>query len=189
MMDIDSMKVAGGVFSARIAGIKRRYGSEGVKKIYEYMKNNGYCGPSDLENLRVKDMFPMKDFLLFLRGIEKIYGKDELKRNSRDAAKKKGVVGMIIKWAGTPEILMKKASEYWPEFYNFGRLEGAVVEEGHGIIKGFDVSPVPFFCQDVLTEYFRGVMENIKVKNIKVVHTKCVHNGDDHCEWELTWNK
>ncbi len=183
------MRVAGGVFRARIDGIKRRYGSEGVKKIYEYMTKHGYQGNPDLENLKIKDLFPLRDFLLFLHGIAEVYGENELRRNSREAAKKKGIVGIMIKWAGTPEILLRKASEYWPEFYNFGKLKGKVLGEGYGVIIGYDISPEPFFCNIVLTEYFYGILGNLKLKDLSVVHTKCVHRGDDHCEWELKWKK
>ena len=186
-MNTDSLYVAGGVFHARIAEIKRRYGSDGMKRIYDFMRKKGYREPLDLENLKVKEMVPFQVFLLFLKGIEEVYGKNELRRNSRTAAKKKGIVGMIIKWAGSPDLLIRKASEYWPEFYSFGRLEGEIIEKGHGIIRGYNVSPEPFFCEDVLTEYFHGVMENLNLKNLEVKHTKCVHRGDEHCEWDMRW--
>ena len=188
-MNMESMKVAGGVFHARIAEIKRRYGEEGVEKIYEYMRKKGYRGPGNFENLKIKEPVPLRDFLLFLHGIADIYGIDELKENSRSAAKRKGVVGMFIKWAATPELLLRKASEFWSEFYNFGKLEGKVIEEGRGIIRGYNISPEPFFCEIVLTEYFKGVLENLKLEKINVTHTKCIHKGDKYCEWLITWKK
>ncbi len=189
MIDIKSMKVAGGVFHARVAEIKRRYGEEGLRKIYDYMKQRGYKGTGDFEKLKIKEPVPLEHLLLFLHGIEDVYGIKELRENSRSAVKRRGIVGIFVKWAGTPELLIRKASEMWPEFYSFGRLEGEVIEEGHGVLRGYNLSPEPFFCEQVLTEYFYGIMENLKLRDLHITHTKCVHRGDNFCEWELRWKK
>ncbi len=178
--------VYGGVFIARLDYIQEKYGSSGVEKILEKMKDMGYDGPRSIKDFQLGSKYPFEYLMMLFKAIESTYGKDVLLACSRAAAHKTGIVGFFVRWAGSPELILRKAGEYWGKFYDFGRLEGELLEDGHGIARGYYLSPDPLFCE-VLTHYFRGIFDNIRVKNLEVKHTKCVHRGDDHCEWEFRW--
>lgn len=186
-MDDSNRMVYGGVFIARFRYIEEKYGTDGLKSLIEEMKSMGYDGPSDPHNFKIGAKYPFEYLLILFRAIKIKYGENVLWVSSKAVAKKKGIVGFFIRWAGTPDTILKKASEYWPKFYTFGKLEGDVINEREAVIRGYDISPDPIFCE-VLTHYFEGVLENLPLKNLNVEHTKCVHRGDEHCEWHFSWD-
>ena len=181
-------KCVGGILLSRISYVKEEYGKEGMERLWKRMKEIGYSGPTDEKDIKIAKMYPMSYNILFLKAYRELFGEKAFVRLARAAPKKKGFVGMFLKWAGTPGMLAKKAGYYWKEMYNFGELKGEITGKNSVSIKGVDVSPDPVFC-DFLTEYFIGVMENTKVKNIECEHVRCIHRGDKKCEWVLTWGK
>lgn len=176
----------GGVIITRLEHIEEKHGRDAVKKVIARMKEKGYEGPTKTQDFKMAQSYPIDFVLLLVESYLEIYGEDKLDDMSRDVAKRKGIVGWFFKWAGSPEIVLKKAGSYWPNFYDFGRLEGQANGDGKGVLRGYDVSPAPLFCES-LTSYYKGVMEYVQAENARVVHTKCVHTGAKHCEWELQW--
>ncbi len=187
--DVEGNHFYGGTLSARLSLVQSRHGKDGVAKLFEQMAKNGYQGPRSVGEIKVKQRYPIKDLLIFFYTYEEIFGEKNLIELSRRAPRKKGIVGWFVRWGGSPELLFKKAMEYWPQFYDFGELNGKVVEEGKGILIGKDICTVsPVLCK-ALTPYFKGVIENIKVKNVKCEHTKCQYTGDEFGEWTVAWDK
>ncbi len=184
----DDKKCVGGIYFSRIAYVREKHGIDGMNKILKYMKENGYKGPMSDSEIKIAKMYPMEYNIMFLKAYKELFGERNFKRMARAAPKKKGFVGMFLKWAGTPEMLIKKAGDYWKKMYNFGELKGEIIGENSGIIKGFGVSLDPIFC-DFLTEYFIGVIENTNAKNIECTHVKCIYKGDKECEWKITWGE
>lgn len=178
-------KVYGGVFAARMDAIKNLHGQDALIAFFKKLRRIGYEGP-DNDSLKLKEMYEMKDFMLILDTYFKMYGENDFQRMSKIASKKKGIVGVFIRWAATPEMIASKAPMYWKQFYNFGELSAAV-EKNKITVTGKDTYVSPLLCE-AITWYYQGVIESTGLKVIAGKHTKCVGKGDDVCEWEITWD-
>ncbi len=178
----------GGVFHARLTYVFEKHGQGGLDRLFKKMNEMDYGGPESIGEFKIAQKYPMEYMIILLESYVELFGEEDLARMSREAAKKRGIVGFFVRWAANPNTLVKKASEYWPNFYDFGRLTGEVLDEEKGVLRGYDISPAPIFCQS-LSSYYKGIFENIRIKDIMVIHTKCQHRGDDHCEWKLDWKR
>jgi predicted hydrocarbon binding protein len=178
--------VYGGALQARLKVVLERHGKDGLKKMIKDMKKAGYSAPKEIDSIKAKGKYPLTDFLILLYTYRDIYGRRALDEMSRQAPKKKGIVGAFLKWAGTPKLLIRKAGEYWPQFYTFGELNGSVITDTKGLLIGNGICSDELMC-DSLSEYFRGVLENAKVKNVKCEHSKCELKGEKIGKWVLTW--
>jgi hemerythrin-like metal-binding protein len=176
----------GGISHSRIGYVGKKHGQNGMNQLLNNMVAMGYTGPRDLKDIKIAKWYPMEYNILFLKAYLELFGKANFKKMAMDSANKKGVIGVFLKWAGSPDLLIKKSGDYWNKFYNFGRLEGKLIDTHSGIIHGYDVSLDPIFC-DYLTDYFTGVALITSANAVMVEHIKCVHEGDDHCEWSMTW--
>lgn len=180
-------KVYGGALSARLEYVKEVNGPDALKKLYKRMLDAGFDGPANPRDIKIRLIYPVKNMIIFLREYQEMFGKEELFELSRQAPRRKGIVGWLVRWAGSPDMLMRKAQEYWPNFYTYGSIEGRVKDGNKGVLKGTDVCLDPLFC-DSLTYYFKGVMENA-VNDVTCEHTSCQCRGDAKGTWELTWGK
>ena len=178
--------VFGGTIVARLNYVKVKRGSMGLENLINKMSENGYTGPKNIDQIKLGDKYPISDLQVLLEGYFELYGEAALDDMSRNAPKRKGIVGWLIRWAASPDDILNKAGEYWPHFYDFGRITGKQVNTNKGRVTGFDIYVSPVLCRS-LTYYFLGVLENTKIKSAKCKHTKCVGKGDKVCEWELTW--
>ncbi|MDG6220547.1 MAG: hypothetical protein QCI38_03765 [Candidatus Thermoplasmatota archaeon] len=180
-------RVRGGVLITRFEYIQDKHGSSALKVLKEDMRERGYLGYKNHYDFRMTDFYPVDHLLVLLDSYMELHGEEAFDTMSRDMAMRKGVVGWFVSWAGSPGIVLKKAGRYWPEFYDFGELEGKIINENEGVLIGKKVSPKPIFCR-VLTHYYRGVLEYLRTKDFQLEHTLCQHQGDPHCEWHVTWD-
>lgn len=178
--------VFGGALVARLEYVKTKHGQLGLEEVFQKMKRKGYTGPENIKDIKLQQKFPINDFISLLEIYSELYGKDRLMVMSRSAPKRKGIVGWFIRWAATPETILRKSGEYWPYFYDFGRLEGRLAAEKKGILTGHDIFVKTIMCES-LTNYFLGVLENVKVQNPSCKHTSCVNSAAKVCQWTLTW--
>jgi len=178
--------VYGGVFQARLDYVKEHHGKDGLDRLFKTAKSHGYKGPVNIKEFKVAKPYQFDFLLILMKAYVETFGKSDFAKMSREAAKRKGIIGFFIKWAGSPDLLIKKAQEYWPNFYDFGRLEGEIINDNTGIVRGYDISPDPIFCGS-LTDYFTGVFDNLNLKELNVKQVKCVHEDDKLCEWKISW--
>ncbi len=178
-----SKNVYGGVFHARISALKKKLGTDGLKDILVEMRKGGYDGPSRIDDIKFKEKYPIEHIQIMNTAILKIYGPETLDSIAREAAKRKGVVGVFFRWAVSFDAVLKNAPKYWTEFYDFGTMETLSTDSG-GIIKLHDAYVDTVSCR-FITQYYAGVGSAINTDLI-VEHTKCVGRGDEHCEWEIT---
>jgi len=182
----DGKFLYGGVLQARLKIVRDRHGSDGLKRMIKEMRKAGYSGPRDIDGIQPKKKYPLTDFLILLYTYRDLHGRKALDEMSRKAPKKKGIVGKFLKWAGTPKMLIRKAEDYWPQFYAFGELNGSLITDNKGLLIGTGVCTDELMCES-LSEYFKGVLENAKVKNVKCEHQKCELKGEKIGKWILTW--
>lgn len=185
---MEDKHVYGGVIYARLNYIKDRHGTDAFGEIMEEAKRNGYAGPTEIDDIKLARAYPIDYLVQLMKIYLDKFGEERFEDMSKEVAKKKGIVGFFVKWAASPETLLRKAAEYWPKFYDFGKMEGGVVGKNTGFVRGYGVSPDPLFCT-ALSSYYRGIFENIRVGTITVSHIKCEHEGDSFCEWEVLWSK
>ena len=177
----------GGIYFTRIKYVKEKYGTSGMSRLYERMKRYGYNGPASEEEIKIADWYPQKYDLIFLKAVKEEFGERALKNMGRTVPKiNAGIPSTFLKWDPTPEELIKNSGKYWSMFYNFGKLEGKIIQRGEGIIRGYGISEDPIFCE-LLTNYFQGLVEWTGAKDVKVEHIKCAHRGDGVEEWIIRW--
>ena len=179
--------VYGGLFLARFPYVIEHFGSPGMDNLLKEMINNGYKGPKTIKEINRSVKYPLKNLCIYNKAFFDLYGEEHFKNMMADSAKRKGIVAVFVKWAGTPEMITKKAPEYWTKFYDFGSLESRLKEDGRGIIRLLDGRVNLLFCKS-LTSYFEGVGKAIGYE-LDVKHTMCIFKGNDYCEWDISWNK
>ena len=179
--------VYGGVFLAHLPYIMTHFGRSGANDLMKKMIKNGYKGPTTIREINRSAKYPIQYLCIYNKTFIDLFGEEHFEKMARNSAKRKGVVGVFVRWAGTPRVVIKKSPEYWQKFCDFGRLESKLEEEGRGILRLFDGRVDSLFCK-YLTNYFTGVGEAINYE-VAVRHTKCVFEGSDYCEWEISWGK
>lgn len=178
--------VFGGVMIPRFKYVRERHGEDGFEALIEAMNDEGYHGPEDERIFKSVKRYPFNYLYIFLKAYLELYGEREFTIMNKAIAHKKGIVGFLIKWKGTPEKVIGKAGYYWSKFYDFGEMKGKMRSENEGVLIGDGVSPKPLFCR-VLTDYFKGITESVDAEDIEIEHTACVHKGDEMCTWEISW--
>lgn len=166
--------------------IKKKHGVDGLKSVLERMESKGYYGPESMDEFKLGEKYPFSYYHYLLESYREIYGEKNFERVLNESARTTGIIGFFAKWLTKPDLAVAKAGEYWPKFFDFGRLEGEIVGERKAVVKGYDVSDSPLFCRSI-TYYFEGVFQTWEVNFIKVNHTKCTCDGHNHCEWILEW--
>ena len=178
--------IYGGVLFARVSALKHKVGTNGMNEVLDEMKKLGYNGPINLADIKPKQRYPIEYIQQMNNAIVNIYDEEKLMQIAKESAKKKGIVGVSIKWAATLEMIMKKAPGYWKEFYDFGTMETVYEDHTHKMIL-HDAFIDELSCT-YLTSYYSGVLQNVNVKG-DIIHTKCVGRGDDYCEWSINTGK
>ena len=177
--------VYGGVFLAQLPYIREHFGKSGANDLMKEMIKNGYKGPTTIREVNRSVKYPIVYLCIYNKAFIDLFGEEHFEKMARNSAKKKGIVGVFVRWAGTPRVVIKKSPEYWQKFCDFGRLEPKLKEEDRGVLRLLNGRVNSLFCK-YLTNYFMGVGEAINYE-VAVRHTKCVFEGSDCCEWEISW--
>lgn len=177
-----SQNVYGGALHARVSCLKHRFGREGMQQALDEMKKLGYDGPTHLSEIKPKQKYPIEYLQQMNQAILNIYGEEKLCQIAQDAAKRKGIVGVFLKWAATLDMIMKHAPNHWPEFYDFGTMETEHTGNKYKLML-HDAYQNELFCK-YLTNYYMGILKAAKITG-EITHTKCVGRGDGHCEWQI----
>ncbi len=186
MNDSFSKHVYGGQMVAVFKPIGKKHGVDGLSMVFDRMKSKGYYGPDTPDEFKLRDKYPFSYYLYLLEGYHEIYDESNFERVLKESARTVGIIGFFAKWLTKPDLAVAKAGEYWPQFFDFGRLEGVITGDNKALVKGYDVSDSPLFCRSI-TYYFEGVFQTWNVNFITVEHTLCACEGHDHCEWKLEW--
>ena len=185
--DLDDKYVFGGTFVALMNVLIKKKGQANFDALMKDMKAHGYTGPTKIKDFKLKNKYPLRDYLIFFDRAADLFGVETTNYISREGAKKEGIWGWFIKLAGTPELVFKNSGKYWDEFYTFGGMEGELIDEKKGRLIAYDGCYSDELCSGH-TAYFVGVFESIGCKNVRSSHTKCLVRGDDVGEWIITWD-
>ena len=174
--------VYGGALYARALTLNHKFGKDGLHQILSEMRKTGYTGPVEIADIKPKQRYPVEYLQQMNLAILNEYGEEKFQQIARDAAKRRGIVGVFVKWAASLEMIMERAPEYWSEFYDFGTMKTERTDEGYKLIL-HDAYVDPLFCK-YLTNYYWGILVSAKIKG-EIVHNKCQGRGDGHCEWQI----
>jgi len=114
--------------------------------------------------------------------------RDGVKKMGESAPKFSLMIKFFMRYFLSPEKIMRKAGEIWSKHYTAGNLE-PVEKNGNGnYIRAnlYDVDLHPIMC-DYLSGYFASVVKMGVGKETKGEEVKCVHNGDEHHEFIISW--
>ncbi len=83
------------------------------------------------------------------------------------------------------EALAERASIVWAKEWNFGRLD---VQAGRreAYFRHYDWMPTPAMCP-MYHGVYEGILKARGFPDAKVTKTRCVRNGDECCEYHVTW--
>jgi hypothetical protein len=185
MSELGEKMVYGGVFHARFHYVKKKFGVLGLRKQLDEMNRAGYDGPQRMRDMKLSSKYPVEWVSIYNEAFVDLFGEKHFARMSRDSASRGGILGQFMKWDETPELVIRNAPEFWPLFYDFGKIKTEVTGEGQGMIQLTDGKIDPLFCKS-LTNYFAGIGDAI-CTSLDVTHTACVFEGGESCEWEVKW--
>ena len=174
--------VYGGALYARVSTIKHKYGKDGLQDVLNEMKKTGYLGPTEITEIEPKQRYSVEYLQQMNQAMLNVYGQDKFQQIARAAAKRRGMVGVFVKWAASLEMIIKHAPKYWSEFYDFGTMKTGTIDGGYKLML-HDAYVDPLFCK-YLTNYYWGVLISANIKG-EIVHNKCQERGDGYCEWQI----
>ncbi len=178
--------VYGRALLGRLHYVENVMGRSGLDEIFKKMIENGYRGPSHKSDIDEDKKYPFDYHLILLKSFKELYGGREFLRMSKHAPFMKGVVDWYVRFFKKPDALIQKVGEYWPRFYDFGDIQGHMLNGNRGSLVGKGIClSTPLFCSS-LTGYFVGVCKVINL-NAECKHTKCELKGDEISEWRLRW--
>jgi eukaryotic-like serine/threonine-protein kinase len=176
-------------FLAAIKYIKQNYKEEGFTKVIESLS------PEDKDvvmgKLNPVTLYPMKAYINLLSAADKIFGQGDYALCSDigrfEADETFSGLYKVFLEVGNPNAVIRKASLAWRTLHDAGDLE--IEQTSDKFVRG-KVTNFPdyhkAFC-NVMFGYFAKVLEMSGAKDLAVKEVKCRVNGDDCCEFELTW--
>lgn len=97
----------------------------------------------------------------------------------------KGVYRMFARLI-SPDTSVSRIAALWPSIYDHGRMEATRGSGNQSTIKVLN-----FKLERATCERIHGWLECIAEvggrPNPRVEQTHCCSRGDDHCEWQMTW--
>lgn len=181
--------VKGEVFNTLIPYIREREGDEGVKKVLKRVNQLGIL-------INLEEIKPLKMYPGYMPVVTILVAKDTFNWSDDDvfemgyyALRLSFMFKLFLKNLVSLETLFKQAPAYWEKHYDFGELISEEINKKEKylrvITKGGDFHPV--LCK-FHAGYFKGLLKLVvNSKNINIEETKCVHRGDEHHEYVLTW--
>jgi len=135
---------------------------------------------------------PEKTFLNILNTLERKFGGGDYKlcRAIGNYSAKEGISRFykIFICFGEPAYVIQRASNYWEQIHNHGRLEihrasqFSVLAGLHGYR-----TPEKAFCH-YLMGYCEGVLQMTGAKNVAITEAKCACDGHEYCEFIASWS-
>lgn len=188
-MPVEKDKVKGIEIATLIRNVKKRFGDDGFSTILSQLKE-------EEREILIGIISPTKWYEIefqahLLSAIHAVYGGSdyslihEFGRQSAEAMFN-GVFRIFLPFIN-PRSLLQQAARFWRQVHTTGAL--VVVESKEGYAKGMIVDcfiPSKVYCLFTLA-YFQRFFELCGAKNVIVKETKCFCQGDEYCEYEVTW--
>jgi len=182
-------KVKGVVLQNHREFILKEKGVEGLKKLNEAM--DALPGLEKWKELNTWEFGPVGLEVIELLVIKKVFDFDDEKIKAIGAfgSRLSFLARFFVQYIGSLEFLVKKAAEMWKKYYTAGELivKELKLEKNYVIleIRNFDLHPIHCLHLD---GYFANMIKMASgSQEVKCQETKCVHRGDDHHEFVISW--
>ncbi|MCP4652656.1 MAG: hypothetical protein GY858_04655 [Candidatus Omnitrophica bacterium] len=181
--------VKGNQIKITIDFLKENFGDNALDKLFVHMDQRikRILSRPILDISRI----PETAFSQLIVTAEKVFGSKNY-RLSRDighylAHKSVPKFYQIFIKLGDPFFVIKRSQSFWKTIHNTGTLvfEATGPNSTTGQFKDF-ACPQKEFCS-LLLGYFGAVCEMCGYTPISVVETKCICEGDDFCEFAISW--
>lgn len=181
--------VKGTVILTNVEYLKRKGGEEKVERLKKRLKELGVL--FDLEKIKHQEMYPEALSVIIILLIKEILGlkKEDIFEMGQAGIKLSPVVKIMTKFFLSLEIVLKKASAYWKEYFDFGSLEVVDFnqEKKYAIVRLLDYKFHPDVCV-----YHAGYFSQVakiatQAKEVKIEERKCRWRGDKFDEFYVSW--
>lgn len=85
-----------------------------------------------------------------------------------------------------------RSNAIWRRYHDSGSVETSMLEDDSNAKKGLfivkDYKTNPAWCV-VHQGYIEGFLPYTNARNVSVTKQSCVHKGDEHCSWLVTWEE
>jgi len=181
--------VKGTIILTNLEYIRKKGGEGALKKLKERIKELEI--PINLESVKHASMYPEAISVLIVLLIKEILNLDEkgIFEMGQAAMKLSPITKILTKFFLSIDVVLKRAPEYWKEYFDFGELEvpDYDTEKRYAIVrlKGYKFHPL-------LCIYHAGYFYQIGkiasgAKKITIEERKCVFRGDPFDEFYFTW--
>ncbi len=172
--------------------LTKRFSDKDLLKLKDVLSENNY---NILFHAEGEKEYPLNDFIEINKAICKIFSDGntnilrEIGRQSATDAVK-GVLKAFFKF-GSPQFIMKLATEVFSKYYNTGKLiyvestKNSVVAD----LQDFKIDnkeDMEFICKRVEGWIERSI-EISAGKGMKTIQTKCMAKGDESCMFYTEW--
>jgi hypothetical protein len=181
--------VKGTIILTNLEYLKKKGGEGAVKKLKERIKELEI--PIDLENVKHASMYPEAVSVLITLLIKEILNLDEngIFEMGGAAMKLSPITKILTKFFLSFDVVLKKASEYWKEYFDFGELEIVDYdkEKKYTIVrlKGYKFHPL--LCVYHAGYFYKVARVALGSPKIIVEERKCTFRGDPFDEFYFSW--
>jgi len=168
--------------------ILKEEGEEGLKKLEETMANLGY--PIGFKKVRATTLYHFGVEAIILVAIKRLFNYDDKKfqEMGKFHAKVSLIIRLFMKYFISLERMAKEGQKLWRRYFTIGELKVVEIDE-RGRHLSFRVENFkfhPLHCQ-ILIGSLSTIIQMIIGKPVTYEEVKCLHRGDDHHEFLVTW--
>jgi hypothetical protein len=181
--------VRGTIILTNLEYLKKKGGEEAVEKLKERIKELEI--PIDLENVKHANMYPEAVSVLIVLLIKEILNLDEkgVFEMGGAAMKLSPITKILTKFFLSFDAVLKRASEYWKTYFDFGELEIVDYdkEKKYAIVrlKGYKFHPL--LCIYHAGYFYQVAKVALGSPKITVEERKCTFRGDPFDEFYFSW--
>ena len=170
-------KIRGSVINGYLKFVEKTWGKDGLENCRRDVK---------LDGIHLKDgaYFPNAMLLEIIKWISKNHGMEYVRKAGKHTVKNLGLLSYIVRFTSI-ETMLGKAKDAYMEAYRFGDVD-INISGNRAVATMKDVSEIPENCEGWIGA-LEALLEITRTKG-RVVKAKCQLNGDEHCEYEITWN-
>jgi hypothetical protein len=169
-------RVRGSILNTYMGFVSKKWGREGYRLcmsdigLWGEFRDGNYYQDAIRENI--------------LRWISREKGGDNLLECGKFVASNLGILSWLVRFSD-PKAIANKFPKNFSEIYSYGRIETITDKENQIIIRLYDVCRIKECC-DVWRGVCEGLLEVTKTKGA-VEETKCSVDGEDCCEYRITY--